>query len=39
MAQLVKHLTLHLSLSLDLTVVSSSPTFGSTLGLEPTLKE
>ena len=35
-AQLVKHLTLDLSLGLALRAVSSSPILGSMLGLEPT---
>ena len=38
-AQLVKHLTLDLSSGLDLRVVSSSPSLGSTLGMEPTQKQ
>ena len=36
MGQLAKHLTLDLSSGLDLRVMSSSPTLGSTLGIEPT---
>ena len=35
-AQSIKHPTLDLSSSLDLRVVSSSPTLGSTLGVVPT---
>ena len=35
-AQLVQHLTLDLSLGLDLRVMSSSPSLGSTLGVKPT---
>jgi len=38
-AQSVKRLTLDLNSGLDLRVVSSSPTLGSTLGMEPTLKK
>lgn len=38
MAQSVKYLTLDLSSGFNLRVVSSSPTFGSELGMEPTLK-
>ena len=37
MAQSIKHPTLDLSLGLDLRIVSSSPTLGSSLGMEPTL--
>lgn len=36
--QSVKHLTLHLSSGLNLSVVSSGPVSGSTFGMEPTLK-
>jgi len=38
-AQLVKRLTLELSLGLDLRVVGLSPVLGSTMGMEPTLKK
>jgi len=38
-AQSVKHLTLDLSSGPEHRVVSSSPTLGSTLGMEPTLKK
>ena len=38
-AQSVKHLTLDLSSGLDLRVLSSSPTLGSMLGVEPTFKK
>jgi len=38
-AQSVKHPTLDLSSGLDLRVMSSSPTLGSMLGVEPTLKK
>ena len=37
-AHLIKHPTLDLSSDLDLRVMSSSPTLGSMLGLELTLK-
>ena len=36
-AQSVKHLLLDLSSGLDLRVLSSSPTLGSMLGMEPSL--
>ena len=39
MAQSVKRLTLDLSSSLELRVVSSSPTLGSALGVKATLKQ
>ena len=39
MAQSVKHPTLDLSSSLDLSVVSSSPGLGSTLDAEPVKKK
>lgn len=39
MAQLVQRLTLSLSSGLDLTVMNSSPTLGSTLDVVPTLKK
>ena len=35
-AQSVKHLTLNLSSGIDLRILSSSLTLGSTLGMEPT---
>ena len=38
MAQSVEHPTLDLSSGLDLKVVNSSPTLGSMLGMESTLK-
>ena len=38
-AQLVEHLTPDLRLSLNLWVVSSNPTLGSTLAMEPTFKK
>ena len=36
---MVTHLNLDLSSALDLRIVSSSPTLGSMLGMEPTRKE
>ena len=39
MVQSVKRLTLDLSSGLDLRLVSSSPTLGATLGVEPIKKK
>lgn len=39
MAQSVKQLTFHLSSGLDLRIVRSSLVPGSTMGVEPTLKQ
>ena len=39
MAQLVEQLTLDFSSGLDLRVISSSPTLGSMLGVEPIYKK
>lgn len=39
MSQLIKHLTVDLGSGLDLRVVSSGPTLGSTMGTEPPYKK